>query len=99
MRKIQLIAILTSAVLAQAGFAHGSMMKGSACEPIAKACVKGGFAKADNKMKFWQDCMKPLILGKSVKGVSVDAATVKACRESKIEKMKKELAELQSVSD
>lgn len=79
---------------------HTATTQGSACESIAKACTKAGFARVGNhEMKFWQDCMKPVILGKSVKKVSIDAATVKTCRENKIVELKNELNEFQNVGN
>lgn len=100
MRKIHLILGLAAAILSsQAVFADDQDMDSKPCAAIATACVSAGFAKDENSAKkFWQDCMKPVILGQKVEGVNVDAATVKSCRSDKIEKMKKEVKEFQKVS-
>jgi len=90
-------------------FAHGAMKgKNKDCDAVAQACLNAGFGKhevtdkdqADKNdgQKFWKDCMKPVLLGQSVKNVKVDADTAKACRTYKIEKMKKELNEFEQVS-
>jgi hypothetical protein len=65
-----------------------------ACGKVADACKTAGFKDEG----FWFDCMRPVLLDKTVKGVTVDAADVKACRADKIEKMKKELDQLKKVS-
>jgi hypothetical protein len=67
------------------------------CASVAAACKTAGFQR-DSSMsgkQFWQDCMKPLILGKVVPGVTVDSATIQACKVTKIEQLKNELKELQ----
>ncbi len=67
------------------------------CRTIVKACLNVGFAKEAKGRNFWIDCMKPLLLGKKVKDISIDEKEVTACRKFKIEKMKKELKELENV--
>lgn len=98
MRKIlMLIAILAT----QQVFADVSGMMGDEdkpCMTIAKACLSAGFVETRSTDKgIWHDCMKPIILGKTVSGVTVDPAVVKTCRAHKIEKMKMELKELEKV--
>ena len=44
---------------------------------------------------FWYDCMKPILLGKPVKGISVNPKEVKACRTFKIMDLQQFLNELQ----
>lgn len=65
----------------------------SSCTPIVKACIDGGFVGK----KFWDDCMHPALLNKTVQGVKLDAAAVKTCRTDKIAELKKLLKELESV--
>ena len=51
------------------------------CYKIAEACKSAGFVKhgaAGKDMK--KDCMKPIMNGQSVSGVSADAADVQACQ-------------------
>lgn len=70
------------------------------CAAIAKVCTHAGFSqKSTAHKKFWLDCMKPVILGQAVKGVTVDATVVKACRTDKISQLQEELKELQSASE
>jgi hypothetical protein len=93
------IAVFTTFLFSSATFANEShMMMGDAhCSLIAKACKKAGFERKSEDKAFWMDCMKPILLGKTVENVTVDANDVKACRDKKIEEMQKELAELQAV--
>ncbi|STX27675.1 Uncharacterised protein [Legionella beliardensis] len=67
----------------------------NACKEIAKACEAAGFK--DNDKKFWRDCMRPVILGKKVDGVTVESTQVTTCRERKIVQLQRELKEFQSV--
>ena len=68
------------------------------CENIVNVCVNAGYTRANKQGKtFWGDCMKPVLLGKSIVGVNVDAKDAVACREFKITKLKAELQELQQV--
>lgn len=94
-----MIAILLM-FLTQGSFADALSNDDSAkeCGAIADACKNAGFTNADMGDKsFWFGCMKPVLFGKSVSGVTVDAKDVKACRKAKIAKMQKELKELQAV--
>ncbi len=68
------------------------------CSIIVDACKNAGFNSDDDSNKsFWFGCMKPVLLGQSVKDVNVDAKDVKECRKAKITKMEKELEELKAV--
>lgn len=101
MRKVSLIVLSSVLFFAQQVFADTSeVMKsseGKACGVIAKTCMSAGYNrdKSANK-RFWQDCMKPLLYGETVAGVTVDSATLKACRTAKINKLQKELKALQN---
>ncbi|MBY0471739.1 hypothetical protein K2X30_11285 [bacterium] len=55
------------------------------CAKIYKACHKGGFIKGGHQegKGLVINCMKPLMEGKTVPGVTVDAAVIKACQEKK----------------
>lgn len=66
------------------------------CGAIAKACKSAGYSKGGDK-KFWQECMHPILLGQSVKEVTIDPNHVKACRDKKITELQEELKELQGV--
>src|SRR5262245_56582535 len=102
MRKIHFVLMLFAFVFAQQALADTAAMGGDdsdskPCMTIAKACIAGHYTrKASPDKRLWRDCMKPIILGQTVSGVTVDAATAKSCRDDKIAKMKMELNELQS---
>lgn len=69
------------------------------CKVIAKACLDGGYSRKGGPGKaFWSDCMHPILLGKSVTSVNIDANAVQACKQFKISKMQKELNELQATT-
>lgn len=110
MRNVYLALIATTVLASQTVFAADAMGKdmemgmgmpgdmNKSCAMIAKACKGAGFErKGDEGKKFWQDCMKPVVMGKTVEGVKLDASAAKDCRTFKIEKMKKELKEMESV--
>lgn len=97
MRKILLVCSAIAIFSTQIVFADVPSA-GKDCDTIAKACLDAGFNRNDEGDKmFWQNCMRPILMGKSVSGVTVDAMTVKACRKGKIEELKKEIKDLQSV--
>jgi hypothetical protein len=69
------------------------------CEPIANACLYAKFSEKNTTGKnFWYDCMRPILLGKSVKDVNVDPKDVTACRTFKIMDLQNLLKELQEVN-
>lgn len=101
MRIIRMIFVLVAIFLMQPVFADDQDMSPGdrPCAAVAQACVKAGYGrKAGPGKNFWMSCMKPLILGQTVNGATVDADTVKTCRASKIEQLKKELQELEKAS-
>ncbi len=102
MQKIQsifIVAILLSTQAISATPLDNLAALSKPCTTVAKACKDAGYATAETKDKrFWQDCMKPIILGQSVQGVTIDAATIKACRATKIDDLKSDLQELQNAS-
>lgn len=102
MRNIRFAFVLAAILSSQSVLAQddqGMTLNGSACSSIANACLKHGYTRKDHKNKqFWQNCMRPLILGQSVKGVTVSADTVRTCRDTKIAELKHELADLEKAS-
>jgi hypothetical protein len=98
MKKIYFLSGLAAVLLMQSVFADHMFPQNGPCETIAKACKEAGYKMNDAHKKFWFDCMRPVVLGKTVKGVAVDAATVKQCRIDKIDELKKELSEFQKAS-
>lgn len=68
-----------------------------ACANIAKACVAGGFNRQDYPTKrFWQDCMKPVLMNQEVVDITIDPKVAAACRAVKIDELKAELSDLQN---
>lgn len=101
MRKLSLIVLSSILFFTQQIFADTSEIMGSsegkACGVIAKTCMSAGYSRGENaNKKFWKDCMKPLLYGEPVVGVTVDPATVKTCRIAKISELQKELRSLQN---
>ena len=93
------LVLLSTMLIVQPVFADEDMSSDfKPCKAIVKACKEAGYERHGSHDKnFWKDCMKPLILGKTVSGVSVDDKDIKACRTGKIKRLKYELKELQSV--
>jgi hypothetical protein len=68
------------------------------CEKIVNACLGAGYVRAGAPGKnFWHDCLKPILLGQTVPGVTVDANDVKICRQFKITNMKNQIKEFQKI--
>jgi len=97
MHKIHILFGLAVVLFTQTVFAEDMSADSKPCAMIAKACLKAGYVRKDTQdKKFWLDCMKPIILGKTVADVNIDPAIVKACRVDKINQHRKELKELQN---
>ncbi len=98
MLKKYFVVLFTATLFAQPIFAHDMGANEKPCMPIVKACLDAGFGSRANDAKlFWQDCMEPLLLGKTVEKVSVSATDVKTCRTAKIKELKEELSKLEKV--
>jgi hypothetical protein len=96
MEKFRILLIVAALCSTQSVFAaEEDMLSSKPCAMVAAACTKAGFPKGKT---FWMGCMKPVLLNKSVKKVTVDAATAKACRMDKIDELKKELAEFEGAT-
>lgn len=95
MKKISTVILLTTFLSTSLAFAHES---NSSCRAIVKACKAAGYERKSEEKKFWKDCMKPLLLGKTVKNVKLDDNVIKNCREKKIEEMQKDLKALQDMN-
>ena len=95
MRQVRTILMLMAIVAAQQVFAADSA-RDKSCSTIADACLAAGFVKTESTTKgIWHDCMRPVILGKTVSGVSINASVVKSCRADKIRDLKMELKEME----
>jgi hypothetical protein len=90
-------AVLLALLISQPVFADEAAAKEKPCTTIVKACLDAGYTQGDTEGKqFWKDCMKPLVLGQAVSGITVDAKEVKTCRAAKIKELKQELTELKN---
>lgn len=91
--------VLAAILMAHPVFANDEMNSyDKSCAPIVKSCLDAGYTHNGDKAKqFWKDCMKPILLGKTVSGVVVEDKDVKACRSAKIKKLKQELSEFEAV--
>jgi hypothetical protein len=52
-----------------------------ACQHIVSACEAAGYVKDATQKNLSKDCMQPILVGKSVPQVTVDAKDVAACNE------------------
>ncbi len=50
------------------------------CRTIATACKAAGFQRHAKDKNLRRDCMKPILTGQTVAGVSVQPADVQACQ-------------------
>ena len=60
------------------------------CRKIETACSAAGFIKRHHKegKGLWKDCMEPIMEGKTVEGVTVDAADIQGCKDKRAAKKK-----------
>jgi hypothetical protein len=91
MRKIYAVLTIMSLFVAQQAFADAGDFSSKNCKKVADSCMSAG----KQGKAFWEECMQPILLNHAVKGVTVDASDVVACREFKIKKMQTELEQLQ----
>ncbi|HSW71490.1 MAG TPA: hypothetical protein VLH77_05875 [Gammaproteobacteria bacterium] len=101
MRKIYKVSLTLLSIFAMHSvFAGEAEMSADSkpCGMIAKACMHAGYAKKNEGKGFWTDCMKPVILGQTVKDVKVDAELVKTCRADKIKQLQQDLNDFQNAS-
>lgn len=99
MRKYHALFALIALLITQQSFAvgpNGDRAPLKECENIAKACISAGFVREGGPGKnFWHDCMKPVLMGQTVSGVTIDPKDVTACKQFKMKKMQKELKQLE----
>ena len=82
--KVSFLAFLLLSLASSSGFAEVDSKH--PCKTLKAACEAAGYVKGghkNNNKGLWKDCMQPLVEGKSVAGVSADAAVVAACKEKK----------------
>lgn len=85
-------AVVTLAVIAAAFASSVAMAEGTGdhpCRALRKsaieACSSAKFERGKSKEHkgLFKDCVRPVMEGKTVEGVSIDAALVKACQDRK----------------
>jgi hypothetical protein len=50
------------------------------CRKVMDACKAADFGKTDSKKSLFKDCMKPIMAGQKVTGVTVDPQALTACK-------------------
>ena len=87
MKKV-ILTLLALSLAIPAAFAENTTVpkgegKDHPCMKIEQACNAAGFVKGRAKegKGLIVNCMKPLLAGKSVPGVTVDAATIQHCQD------------------
>jgi hypothetical protein len=96
MHKIRMILIVTTLLSLQPTLTYAAETESKACATIAQKCSAAGFARVKSPNKnFWLNCMKPILLGHSVEGITVDVTVIQACRTYKISNLKKEAHDLE----
>lgn len=76
-----------------------SSQRSKDCHMIAKACVKAGYISKKLHHRFWQDCMKPILTGEKVRGIRIESSVANDCRVDKIKELKRDLHDLEKISD
>lgn len=82
------LSLLSLAVLASSLVAFSAAHAGETgpCKQIKAACEAGGYVKGNHKKNgkgLFVDCMKKIMAGEAVEGVSVPADEVAACKAKK----------------
>jgi hypothetical protein len=77
-----LIAFLTTSFFS---LAHATDSKNQPCKEVKAACEAAGYVKGGHKDKkgLRIDCLRKLMKGESVEGVSVASDKIAACKEKK----------------
>jgi hypothetical protein len=57
------------------------------CKKIAEACKAAGFERGSKTGKDMIQCIKPLMQGQTVAGVSVNPADIAACQQKRAARM------------
>ncbi len=83
--------VLTAFSLAAWSDNHDKEHGDGPCKKIKDACVAAGFEKGKHKEKkgLKMDCMKPIMNGETVAGVTVSPEDLSACKEKKEQRKEK----------
>ncbi len=66
--------------LGGSAWAEETSSQPGACRPIAAACQAAGYSWDAKEKNLRRDCLRPLVWGESVAGVTVQPADVQTCR-------------------
>jgi hypothetical protein len=102
MRNLKTVLVIVTLLASQTMFANTLStrrpIENRQCMVIAKACMSAGYTRRSGGNKhLWFSCMKPVLLGESVKGVKLNKQIVETCRDDKIKGLQSELNEFSSV--
>lgn len=51
------------------------------CKPIAEACLAAGVVhRGQSNQMIFENCIKPVVYGRGIRGVRVDSSVINACR-------------------
>ena len=83
--------VLASAFALVASIASVQAADSKPCKTIKAACEAAGFVKGGHKTGkgLFKDCMKPIMAGTTVPGVTVPADEVQACQAKKAKRASK----------
>ena len=78
--QILCLSVLTGAAMVSAD--EGAAPRKHPCHAIKAACKAAGFERGDHKegKGLFSDCMRPILEGKAVAGVTVKAEDVQGCK-------------------
>lgn len=90
MMSISLAILMSSTAFAQ--------VNNKPCMNIAAACEKAGFRISGPSGKsIWPDCVKPILAGQTVNGVTPNPADVQACKEKKAQRKMQHMQNMQNM--
>jgi hypothetical protein len=85
MTKVALLFSMVIVFSSQPALAKKTTEGAHPCKQVRKACEAGGFVKGSHKegKGLIKDCMKPLLAGAVVAGVTADAGAIQGCQAKK----------------
>jgi hypothetical protein len=76
--------LIIGLIASQISFAQGNNRP---CMNIAAACESAGYRINDTSGKdIWRNCVKPLMAGQTVPGVTIDPSDMQACKDRKAQR-------------
>ncbi len=82
------VAVISYLLVGTTAWADDAPKSKHPCKSIQAACEAAGFARGRHEegKGLFLDCMKPLLAGQSVPGVTVSSAQIDACKAVKAER-------------